>query len=116
MTLISHSNLEGGLFYLLAFEWGLTEVEAVAPAFAGKSKGKTNKYCVSILDHKDSVIAIPDKGYCDYYIVVITNKRGDNLILLKGDVRGESLTFQELVPRIMWKTQVEVSEYTDSLL
>lgn len=113
MTATSHSNLETGLFYILAMEWGVTVEEAVPPAYTGTSKGKTNTYCISILSHVDSVIAIPDKGHCDYYVVVITNKRGDNLILLKGNVRGQRLTFQELAPMILWKTMVEVNEYTD---
>ena len=100
---------------MLTFEWGVTFVEAVPPAYVGNSKGKDNTYCISILYHKDSVIDIPDKGHCDYYVVVIANKKGDNLILLKGDVRGSRQSFVELAPKILWKTFVEVDEYTDSL-
>lgn len=111
----SLSNLETGLFYLLAFEWGVAPRGVVPPAYVGNSKGKDNTYCISILYHKDSVIDIPDKGHCDYYVVVIANKKGDNLILLKGDVRGSRQSFVELAPKILWKTLVEVDEYTDSL-
>lgn len=111
----SLSNLETGLFYLLSFEWGLTPKEAVPPLYVGNSKGKDNKYCIAILDHKDNSIDVPNKGDCDYYVVVIANKKGDNLILLNGDVRGSRLTFAELAPKILWKTRVDVDEYSDTL-
>ena len=111
----SLSKLEESLFYLLTFEWGVTFVKAVPPAYVGNSKGKDNTYCISILNHKDSVIEIPDKGHCDYHVVVIANKKGDNLILLKGDVQGLRQSFVDLAPKILWKTMVEVDEYTDSL-
>lgn len=94
-----------------AIEWGLKSVNFFSPhSFSGVNNngGSTSFFCV-MSDHKDYEVHIPENKD-DYVILCITNKNGDNCVLMKSsDCSGKTLSMQDMVPLIKRKFRIEIS-------
>lgn len=105
------------LSLIAAMNWGMRDVKITSPvSFSAASKGGRFSFACSIQNHQDAWIDLPDldHGY-DFLLVLILNKKGDNLIVLKNDVelmsnKNSSVSFEWLAPRIKRKDRVEVSK------
>lgn len=81
------------------------------PFFDTEKEEKQYSFWIGIRNHRDSALElnVPNKDF-DFGVIAIPNKRGDNLVLVKGcDIKGlASISFEALAKMILWKNRIDI--------
>jgi len=107
-----HSNLKEKLFLMIALSWGLRIKKSATPFFVTNKNGKEITFYIEVLNHRNSELELTaPKKDADYAIVIIPNKRGDNLILFKFKELFElpDHTFESLAKKLIFKERIDIS-------
>lgn len=104
------------LSLLIKLEWGVDILDVDAPFILTKSKkGEEIRIGCNAVEHTGGLI--PQCAYLrepDYLMILITNKSGNNTIMLNkaGTQRllKGSVHMKELVPYILYKNETEINE------
>jgi len=94
-----------------AIEWGLKSIEFFSPhSFGGTANnGSSASFFCVMSEHKNFEVHIPENND-EYVILCITNKNGDNCILMKSsECSGKLLSMQDMVPLIKRKFRIEIT-------
>lgn len=107
-----HSDLKEKIFLVIAMSWGLEVKKLSTPFFYTTKDGKQNSFWIEVQNHRDSELDIKmKKSNVDYAIIVIPNKRGDNLILFKyGELYDlPNYTFESLASKLIYKERIDIT-------
>lgn len=94
--------------------WGMRDFRVTSPfSFSAKKSGVESSFMCSIQDHQRAEVHIPErKDSENFLMMLILNKKGDNLIVLDykdlTDKEGSVVSFEWLAPRIKRKERINV--------
>lgn len=112
-----HSNVVKAIAYMVSFDWGMRITNLNPPFYETEKNEKTYRFWVGLNNHRDSVVDLktPSKHF-DYGVIVIPNKRGDNIVLVNGsDIKGlDSISFEALAKIILWKNRIDITRANES--
>lgn len=92
-------------------EWGLKDFRIISPhLFSAKANDKEYVFFVNIENHINYKLSKPNHD-ADFYVILIPNKNGDNLILLtRSDLMAHSecfLDFNWIASNLKKKLRIE---------
>lgn len=98
----------------VSIEWGLGDIKFLGPhSFRASFGGRQFSFHVEHVEHFNTMIDIP-VFETDLLLLLITNKRGDNLILLSRkdmmEVMGTSIDFEWVAPFVKKKLRINVTK------
>lgn len=101
------------VFHLLCLAWGMSVKDVRPPLYTATKDGKENSFWIAIQNHRNSELNIiaPDVK-SDFVVIIIPNKRGDNLILLKDrDFRElPDQTFVSIASKLIYKERIDYED------
>jgi len=107
-----HSDLKEKIFLVIAMSWGLRVDDSSTPFFHTTKDNKKNSFWIEIQNHRDSELDLEiPQADVDFGIVVIPNKRGDNLILFKYQelIDLPDHTFETLASKLIYKERIDIT-------
>lgn len=110
---MSPEGLTKTLSLLIKLEWGV-DVKVDSPFIFSKSKkGQPIKIgCISV-QQSNGIIPKVSIGEADYLFVHISNKSGNNLVMLNvsgsAKLRQQDISMVDLVPHILYKNEIDIS-------
>lgn len=104
--------LSKALSIMVSVEWGLGNIKFLSPySFSADFDGKTFTFHACQTEHFNTMVDIPEFDE-QLMLMLISNKRGDNLILMTHrdckEVMGTSIDFEWIAPRIKKKMEIKV--------
>lgn len=104
---------EEKVFYLLCLAWGMKVKDVCPPLYTATKGEKENSFWIAIQNHRNSELDITAPNVeADFAVIIIPNKRGDNLILLKDrDFRElPDQTFVSIASKLIYKERIEYED------